>query len=107
MRTAELKNALLDYWSAKANGLVPCLRNYLGRDICLVGNETKTRYSPSTDWSQGGPLVERSKMDFNYMGGGEYEAHTHPAYIFRGKSMLEAAMRCFVATKFGEEVFSV
>jgi hypothetical protein len=66
-------------------------------------------YSPSTDWSQGGPIIEREKIRF----GDDYDPKAMRwvvfAYIGMGKpsygdSALEAAMRAYLACKFGEEV---
>lgn len=63
-------------------------------------------YSPSRNWSDGGPIIEQEDMNIGpsvhvplyfasaYDGSNEME----------GRTMLEAAMRCFVASKFGEEV---
>lgn len=77
-------------------------------------------YSPSTDWSCGGPIIEREFMSItepdpwcmhvdssldnkwramkvNY-DKREYEFHQF------GETPLIAAMRCYVASKFGDEV---
>lgn len=65
-------------------------------------------FAPSTDWAQGGPIIERERIDIWC-----YESDLS---IFRaniqgskkpdqqGKTMLIAAMRCYVASKLGEEV---
>jgi Protein of unknown function (DUF2591) len=62
-------------------------------------------YSPSTDWAHAGPIIERERVDL-YHGGtwsaemvqGEDVIHTE------GPTPLIAAMRCFVASKLGDEV---
>ena len=70
---------------------------------------------PSTDWSQGGPLIERegiSLMRYEvpvsmFMVGYEWRAEvTHSYYPHKhsGPTPLIAAMRCLVASKLGEEV---
>ncbi len=88
-KVSELIGWELDYWVAKAEGLSKGRANFAAF---------------SERWAAGGPIIEREKMDFNYMGGGEYEAYIHPARPSRGKSMLEAGMRCYVTSKFGDTV---
>lgn len=69
-------------------------------------------YSPSTDWSQGGPIIERIK-GFQFKQWLECkpdtccEAHIHNYegdWIQFGPTPLIAAMRCYVASKLGDEV---
>jgi hypothetical protein len=61
-------------------------------------------YSPSTDWGQGGPLIEREKMQI-YASASQWTASD-----FFGKTQtfgptpLIAAMRCYVASKLGDEI---
>ncbi len=73
----------------------------------------ETRYwVPSTDWSQGGPIIERIK-GFQFKQWLECkpdtccEAHIHNYegdWIQFGPTPLIAAMRCYVASKMGDEV---
>ena len=60
-------------------------------------------YQPSTNWSQGGPIIEREKLDlYRYAG---YWGSNNPSGIgCEGPTPLIAAMRCFVASKLGDEV---
>lgn len=67
--------------------------NPKGYDLC--------RYS--TDWSQGGPIIDREKIGFTYSDKGYWIADTVEA-IQKGPTPLIAAMRCYVASKFGDEV---
>ena len=63
--------------------------------------------SPSTDWSQGGPIIEREKIGSLHEARGVWSASTKwedPAKVFYGKTKLIAAMRCYVASKLGDEV---
>ena len=98
MKTAELEGALLDYWVERAAGPAPTI---VFGGAC--GTNGSSRYSPSTNWAQGGPLIEREMLEirnevwggFNAMGNGCYGD---------GPSILIAAMRCIVASKYGEEV---
>lgn len=69
-------------------------------------------YSPSTDWSQGGPIIEREKISPGYWGDkhrntGIWIAHHQKGYKripYEGETLLIAAMRCYVASKLGDEV---
>ena len=72
------------------------------------------RFRFSTDWAQGGPIIEREKVDLYYStktglwaaaiwqdtpGGGQLEAK-----VKQNPTPLVAAMRCFVTRKLGDEV---
>jgi Protein of unknown function (DUF2591) len=71
-------------------------------------------YTPSTDWRQGGPIIEREKIT---VGCGDdtltiwdaykreflFEEDGRDAYS-TGSTPLIAAMRCYVASRLGDEV---
>lgn len=101
MKVSELTGAKLDYWVAKAEGI----EGYVTIDRFFQNHPTHAiLYSPSTNWSQGGPLVQSKRITLEYMGGGEYDAFIEdPRKMQRGKTALQAAMRCFVASAYGEE----
>lgn len=75
------------------------------------GREYFTYYSPSTDWSQGGPIIDREDINLmhaepgsmNDQAGIQCTAHKNGLYS-DGITPLIAAMRCFVASKLGDEV---
>lgn len=66
-------------------------------------------YSPSTDWVLGGPIIEREHINLVFIGGKDWGAVIPFRYAYAGtddpsprgsgKSPLEAAMRCYVASK--------
>lgn len=64
-------------------------------------------FRPSTDWSQGGPLIEQYQIDTVFdpngtavvMGRLWVNQHMHNAF---GLTLLIAAMRCLVASKLGD-----
>lgn len=69
----------------------------------IVGRE----FSPSTNWAQGGPIIEREWISIAahkdgwrtikfFEGGG--------CVYNKGSTPLIAAMRCYVASKLGDEV---
>lgn len=68
--------------------------------------------SPSTDWSQGGPIIEREGMWLRHFTADDpdmarWEAINgwFPANVVcTGPTPLIAAMRCYVASKLGDEV---
>jgi hypothetical protein len=110
MKTAELTGASLDYWVAKAEGK-NCFLNLL-KSACYVtynigGFEGNEVYSPSTDWSQGGPIIEREKIEVSDAGP-FWSASMTPGdgleFHQLGDTYLQAAMRCFVASKYGDGV---
>ena len=107
IKTSELTGAALD-WAVvyiqtyKATDGKPVLTEDLMRRA--VKNDMA---SPSTDWSQGGPIIEREKIGSLHEARGVWSASTKwedPAKVFYGKTKLIAAMRCYVVSKLGEEV---
>jgi len=97
--TADLTGAALDWAVAKCADLpFPVVYDEDGREVAV---------SPSTNWAQGGPIIEREciathrdmryaeilwvgRMPFN-------DAHS-------GSTPLIAAMRCFVASRLSDEI---
>jgi hypothetical protein len=68
-------------------------------------------YDYSTWWAQGGPIIEREKIGFRFSGGfgfcawKSYGVGPHQnEYSQYGPTPLIAAMRCYVASKLGDEV---
>lgn len=94
MKTIELNGAALDWAVARCEGGVG--------ENQLLG----AWYAPSTNWAQGGPIIEREKLDV-FCSGTVWDASTgdrHPNAIKSGPTPLIAAMRCYVASKLGDEV---
>ena len=85
---------------------------------CYAYDERKLMkvYSPTTSWAQGGELIEREEICIKRQKpcsiGYEWNAWIWTKHIAKGGSSaggsgptpLIAAMRCFVASKLGEEV---
>lgn len=108
MKTSELTGAALDWMAGHAN------KEWLEiteDGLVQVGAKSPTGFAmwnPSTNWTQGGPIIDREGIEF--VGPHDdidlWEA-VHPDYQHDesyGTTKLEAAMRCFVTSKFGEEV---
>jgi hypothetical protein len=70
------------------------------------GPEGEDRDYYSTDWAQGGPIIEREGIGFGFGVGidsDQWEAgYTTPEET--GPTPLIAAMRCYVASKLGDEI---
>ena len=60
-------------------------------------------FSPSTDWAQGGPIIEREKMTLEWTGE-DWMAYIRHDEEYFGPTPLVAAMRCYVASKLGDQV---
>lgn len=58
---------------------------------------------PSSNWAQGGPIVEREKINLVYSDE-QWEADISDEHFGFGGTALCAAMRCYVASKLGDEV---
>ena len=93
MRTSELTGAALD-WAVGTTGEYGC--GFF-----------------STDWAQGGPIIEREGITTapysthngvikEWKAGRDWPMSHFPYYL--GPTPLIAAMRCYVASKLGDEV---
>ena len=111
MKTAELTGAALDWAVAKCEGLEIYFDDGF---VCLVGQPFDTAWrcwNPSTDWAQGGPIIERERISIT-PDVGCWNAHYHDNLFEEdgsdcfqiGTTPLIAAMRCYVASKLGDEV---
>jgi hypothetical protein len=66
----------------------------------------------STQWQSGGPIIEREKMEFlyytyplkGYFANPDIDQGNVMSPGMYGETMLIAAMRCYVASKLGDEV---
>lgn len=120
MKTANLTGDVLDYWVARAEGMdhSPYLRA-MAPGCCLLqvtepdDGGTITRwvaYDPSTNWAIGGPIIERERalsIETCYGDEGWYVRSRHAPCDgdqFYSDTLLVAAMRAYVASKFGSEV---
>jgi hypothetical protein len=105
MKTSELTDAALDWAVRKSLD-----RNQLF-EFGLTENIVPS-WRPSSNWSQGGPIIEREKINLavnlmNHYGTPWLASVYHMesgGWTARGQTALTAAMRCFVASKLGDEV---
>ena len=102
MKTAELTGAALDWAVCKAKGEYQC-----PVDEYTAVWMTNRRYS--TDWLLGGPIIERECIGISCIHITGYTPDSwdakHPQRIYsKGTTPLIAAMRCYVASKMGDEI---
>jgi len=105
MKTSELINAALDWAVAEIEWVAhDSETNVL---MVTVGDDNGWKFKPSSDWSQGGPIIEREKIGL-WSEGYDWEAKIQ---IGSGEWITEwadtpliAAMRCYVASKLGDEI---
>lgn len=105
MKTINISQAegpVLDWLVAKANGdSEDALESYVDGLRCQGEGDY------STDWSQGGPIIEREGISVMRV----FKDWPHPwcadhdeSYFVNAPTPLIAAMRCFCASKLGETV---
>ena len=95
--TSNLTGAALDWAVAKCEGVI-------NGDDLDIGFVLESGYTPSTDWAQGGPIIERERSELVFNGQG-WDALQEGQHIpHEGATPLIAAMRCYVASKLGDEV---
>ena len=107
MKTSELTGAALDWavWTA-AGGAAAYPKTASGKAFLKLWKGNSAKYiHPSTDWSQGGSIIERECIDLRFGGDDLWEALMDAQTLcVPGPTPLVAAMRCYVASKLGNEV---
>lgn len=109
IKTSELSGVALDWAVAKCEGIkVVAVKG--GRatfsDPTDDGALNDVPINYSTDWSQGGPILEREGISINaHLDGYEWFARDYWGMSeHAAEKPLEAAMRCYVASKLGDTV---
>jgi hypothetical protein len=105
MKTSELTGFELDLAVAKAAGEKAEL-NY-GEVVTwkTIGyQEYRLVWRPSTDWAQGGPIIERERIGVEQHPSSEFWVSFCNGVSYVGLTPLIAAMRCYVASKLGDEI---
>lgn len=107
IKTCELTDAALDY----AVAICECENYYINEFDELVRLLPSDEiYGPSTDWAQGGPIIEREKI---HLEGPDTDHPVWSGYLsdendqgigyWDGPTPLIAAMRCYVFSKLRDE----
>lgn len=115
VKTSELTDTALDWVVGKLELVDFYFNEFDG--ICRY-TLTDNLYSPSEEWTQGGPIIEREQIeivrgkDLIFPRGNENGEYSEPLWLasygsgrkFHGPTPLVAAMRCYVASRLGDEV---
>lgn len=125
MKVSELSGTPLDYWVARAEGYDPEKEQVILHvdGTCRIAyhedDDPDSRYNPSQSWMWGGPIIERAKIDLksppNIDAPDEHidwaasvdDRSVSYTVEWYGETPLLAAMRAYVASKFGKEVGDV
>ena len=106
MKTTELTGAALDWAVTKCEGIKigqPEGRTFES-EWSLMHDAGDMNYS--TDWAQGGPIIDRERINPEWMPHSECWMANCVAdrTPYEGSTPLIAAMRCYVASKLGDEI---
>lgn len=113
-KTSELTGPALDWAVAKCEAYPVKLSKtgfLIFTDPLIQCGPRGTRYSPSTNWSQGGPILERERVGFE-LSTSRVEAYLlvrknrklTKGFVHYGPTHLVAAMRCYCCSKLGDVV---
>jgi len=108
IKTVDLTGAALDWAVAKCED----------EEVTMVKGQLETRWtengwSPSSNWAQGGPIIERECIQLEYRVAVQWIAtrvegssvcEVSVPYNLKGRPQLIAAMRCYVMSQLGDEV---
>lgn len=105
MKTSELIGPALDWAVAKCEGYRATIKPDEIVYTHSNGNwHHNGNWRPSTNWAQGGPIIEREGITVA-KDGKRWIAMTQSNGVMQwGTSYLQSAMRCFVASRLGDEV---
>ena len=116
VKTSELIDAALDWAVAQAIGTKPVYnwrafgaKHYGAWETAPAFGSAVMLRPYSSDWAQGGPIKTRERISTQIKHDGWwvaciYNMNDDPTYIKLAHSELVAAMRCYVASKLGDEV---
>jgi hypothetical protein len=110
MKTTELTGAALDWAVAQCEGANSVAACYYDEDeLPMCRDEAPhMEWKPSTNWAQGGAIIEREAITILSVDDYEWCAAIGELYYEddnpRSPTPLIAAMRCYVASKLGDEV---
>jgi hypothetical protein len=98
MKTSELIGNALD-WAVDT-------AEFGKREAAFALDHSYARRSCSANWAQGGPIIEREKIELYFAEVAGQWAALIPGKQRRllGPTPLIAAMRCYVASKLGDEI---
>ncbi len=119
MKTSELTGAALDWAVAKCEGHGVFIKHAPVQVMYTPqGKRSWYIYTPSTNWAQGGPIIEREGITLSrneqksFVGQQPWDSY-RIEHLFmdeyeheyqHGTTPLIAAMRCYVASKLGDDI---
>lgn len=112
IKTSDIIGAQLD-WAVERSLGTPWINGYFSypKDDPNFSYPYTSKTRPySTEWAQGGPIIEREKIGVTVDHSGvwiacsEWNYQDEKLHMHSGPTPLIAAMRCYVASKMGNEV---
>lgn len=105
VKVSKLIGPALDWTVAKCEG-------HPKQCFPYTPNGDFTRFRPSTNWAQGGPIIEREGLYIAPYAGGWLSSDSvicestdgFGPSVLPGNTPLIATMRCYVASRLGDEV---
>lgn len=105
MKTSELTGAALNWAVAEAAGYKPSVYSTQSIRAELPTGGVIAPFMPGFRWDQAGPIIEREGISTAKDGDGHWRAGEYLKTLHHyGSTPLVAAMRCYVASKLGDEV---
>lgn len=113
VQTSVLAGAALDWAVAQVEGIeVAIAEPHYGTGWRAYRPESGEKYSPSTDWATGGPLLNRHCKGFGLVQDGSasrwrsfaYNSSSGMSRLSGGESILIAACRAIVTLNLGDTV---
>lgn len=120
VKTSKLSGLLLDWAVAKCEGLDPFVRyreplrivHKDGLPVMVISDPDDNQFviylDFTSDWNQGGPIIEREKIDCDWWdtewAASRWATKEQAGTYSFGPTPLVAAMRCYVESKLGHEV---
>jgi Protein of unknown function (DUF2591) len=116
MKTSEANGEVLNYLVAKCEGMLEVIHDTTSGELWYYDREAGSdkHFWPTTDWSQGGPIIEREgisicNLEANSSGVEGWTAAIGELWSPQDDGLVSAtpliaAMRCYVASKLGDEV---
>jgi len=105
MKTAHLTGPALDWAVCEAESL-----NAFGFEVregklwTLCSDREYWKSDFSSNWAQGGPIIQRKKIGVSFESVELWEAWAYDGVTGTGPTPLVAAMRCYVASVLGDTV---
>ena len=108
IKTSELTGKLLDWAVLKCEVSARGVHaDYLMPRV-FENMHDQHDFNYSTNWAQGGPIIERERINLQQYSSGQGGAFKFingvPRCHMHGPTPLVAAMRCYVASKLGEGI---